>query len=132
MRKPSHHLSALALAAGVTLALATPAQSQSADEPVTVHRGAEVSSVSHGVESPVSQGSPGAVQVKVVRGHGPTPGAAPVSGQEAVRRIPLQAGAGDVVWLLDADDGRLIACELVHTADLGVRNIRCRSRDLPD
>lgn len=135
MHNPTHHAASLMAAAGLLLGLATPGQAQSANEPagqtVTVHRAAAVSSVSNGVESPVGP-SPVQEGVTVVRGRGPVPGAAPVGGQQAARPGPLAVGAGDVVWLLDADDGRLIACELLYTADLGVRKFRCRARDWPD
>jgi hypothetical protein len=131
MRNPKKQALALA-AAGLALALAGPGQAETPGESptITVHRGAQVSSVRDGVESPAAAGAT-PDGVSVVRGQGPAPAPKPETGQAAARQVPLLSAAGEVVWLLDTDDGRLIACELVETANLGASRIRCRSRDLP-
>ncbi len=43
----------------------------------------------------------------------------------------LEAAAGDVLWFVDEQSERLVACEPRSTSTVGKRVIRCIQRDLP-
>lgn len=63
--------------------------------------------------------------VLVLRGRPGPPPAAPTAAPAAP--LPL---AGDRLWLVDRDRGRLVGCRLERTARVGERRIRCAERTL--
>lgn len=65
--------------------------------------------------------------VLVLRGT-PAPRPAPVA--EPARSAPV-AVAGERLWLVDPEGGRLTACRLDRTSRIGERRIRCAERQLP-
>lgn len=64
--------------------------------------------------------------VLVLRGRSGSPPAAPMAAPAAP--IPL---AGDRLWLVDRERGRLVGCRLERTTQVGERRIRCAERTLP-
>lgn len=65
--------------------------------------------------------------VLVLRGT-PAPRPAPVA--EPTRSAPVFL-AGERLWLVDPEGGRVTACRLERTTRVGERRIRCSERSLP-
>ncbi|MCX8100113.1 MAG: hypothetical protein RMK81_07380 [Geminicoccaceae bacterium] len=65
--------------------------------------------------------------VLVLRG---TPGPRPAPMPEPARSAPAVV-AGERLWLVDPEGGRLAACRLERTSRIGERRIRCTERPLP-
>ncbi len=64
--------------------------------------------------------------VSVLRGRpGPPPAAAP-----SAAPAPVTLLAGERLWLVDRDRGRILGCRLERTTQVGERRIRCAERTL--
>ena len=109
----------MALAAAVSMTiLAGPVAAHDSGS-VVIHRGATVETVRFDNQS----------GVMVMRGQPAVKSVAPARPyvHSKIRRV----SAGGTLWIVDAENDRLFACELRNTTQVGGRNIRCRSRRLP-
>ena len=76
--------------------------------------------------------SPGSTMPEILRGsvaaplERPEPTAGPLS--DALEREAL---AGDRFWMVNEERGKLVACRLVNTSEVGGQYIRCAERRLP-
>jgi len=104
-------------ALAVAFLAASPLAAEAAGEPVKLHRGASVTTVTPGSQA-LEVGRGPAVQISV-----------PVSKTTAA--APLQLVAGRRLWLVDSEAGRVHVCTLRATTQVGLDAIRCSVRDLP-
>lgn len=103
---------AVALVAGSPLA--------SAAETVMLHRGATVTRVTTGGQDLELARGPAVLSRIQARGAETGSGA-----------MPTQVLAGERLWLVDAEAGRLSVCTLRGTTQVGPDAVRCRTRALP-
>ncbi|MEE8189889.1 MAG: hypothetical protein V3T80_11820 [Kiloniellales bacterium] len=129
------------LALGASLLAATPAAAHSDD--IQILRGAQVQSAA--LSAP--QGAAGvqllhgvALQAPDAAGQPKHQGARHHAGKRAYhkgakrmhhRKSP-RPKAGETLWLVDTASGRLTACQMHKTGDVGGYRLRCVERDLPN
>jgi hypothetical protein len=129
------------LALGASLLAATPAAAHSDD--IQVQRGARAQSAALTTQ----QGTAGvqllfgvALQAPNAAKHPKHQGARHHSGKRAYHkgamRVHHRKGprpkAGETLWLVDKAGGRLTACQMHKTGDVGGYRLRCVERDLPN
>ena len=66
--------------------------------------------------------------VTVYRGPGSGPLPAPAGAEPSPRPTLV---AGERLWVVDPDTGRMVACRQEFTATVGVRRVVCTGRSLP-
>lgn len=66
----------------------------------------------------------------ILRGR-PADGERPARASPAPAAVPRGVVGGGRLWLVDPASERLTGCALERTTQLGVRRIRCTTRDLP-
>lgn len=121
------------LALGASLLAATPAAAHSDD--IQVLRGARAQSAA--ISAP--QGAAGvqllfgvALQAPNAAGQPKHQGARHQAGKRMHHRKSPRAKAGETLWLVDKAGGRLTACQMHKTGDVGGYRLRCVERDLPN
>lgn len=74
----------------------------------------------------------GAAMPEILRGSvaAPPPAVEPAAGP-ASEALDGQALAGDRFWVVNNERGKLVACRLVNTSQVGGQYIRCSERRLP-
>lgn len=71
---------------------------------------------------------PSESEVAVLRGKLPPPPEAPAA---AAEETAWQTLAGERLWLVNLAEGRVVACRLRDTTQVGVRVVRCADGHLP-
>lgn len=79
-----------------------------------------------------AESSPGPSMPEILRGSvaAPPERIEPASGP-AGDALDGQALAGDRFWMVNEERGKLVACRLVNTSEVGGQYIRCTERRLP-
>lgn len=76
--------------------------------------------------------SPESAMPEILRGSvaAPPPAVEPAAGPTS-DALDRQALAGDRFWMVNEERGKLVACRLVNTSQVGGQYIRCSERRLP-
>jgi len=108
-----------AVSAAAFLGAASPAAQSAESDAVTLYRGVSATTLHFHAGAPL-QVQRGAPLKKIAY--------AAKSGNEAVSPKVL---AGERLWVIDSQAGRLTTCALRHSIQVGRKDIRCFTRPLP-